>query len=143
MIVLAVYIGCGLRGATIFWMGLKDPIINRLYLRGRNISEYGEPATIFLIGTAMVTLGYMLGRRRSAAADRPPQAVRVRTLVLVVALGCSLVGFWCSCNTPQLTVGPDLANLSAKRTAFYSGSGQYSGGAGQWRALNEAPPWRS
>ena len=47
------------------------------------------------------------------------------------------MGFWAFMQYAAATGGLDLANLSAKRTAFYSGSGQYSGGAGQWRALNE------
>lgn len=153
LVVLAIYIGCGARGFAILDLGLDHPTVNRLYLRGKDVAEYQGPATWFLIGNAVMTVGYMVGRRRPGAAPssapgrrvdrgliraRPPRPpYRFSKLFWPVVIGCAVVGFWAFLRYAAATGGLDLSNFSAKRTGFYVSEGRYAGGAGQWRTLNE------
>lgn len=145
MITLAFYIGCGFRGLMILGLGLGDPEVERLYLRGREVGEFYGPGLVFLLGAVLLTAGWMLGsggRREEDSPDeratstlRPYRFGPYVWIVIVAFAGIGLAGFF---GYATATGGLDLTSLSAKRTGFYVDSrGVYEGGAGEWQSVND------
>lgn len=150
LVALAIYLGSGARSFMIWNMGLDDPVVNQLYLRGRGISEYPRPVAWYLLGLALLTAGYTIRpRTRKLPASRSARAggrvgrgqwLRTYTFgprVWPVVLLCAAIGLFAFLRYASATGGLDLTNISAKRTAYYVEGGQYQGGHGVWRVLNE------
>lgn len=147
LVMLAFYIGCGARGLAIIDLGLDDPLVQKLYLLGRDVDEYRAPALLFLLGVALLTFGWMVSgistsrRVRRTVHEGGPLKVHGYTFgrfFWPVVLVCAVVGLAGFFGYASATGGLDLTNLSAKRAGYYvDHQANYQGAAGPWRALND------
>lgn len=118
LLLLGGYLAFGLRGLFIS-LGIEaDRTLNDLYFLGHQPGYFYRPTAVFLIGLAMLTLGYIGAprpRRHPRVGTRPhlsPTAVQ-----LVVPL-CAAVGFAAFLLYAQSTGGLGLGQISAKRTTI-------------------------
>ncbi len=139
LIVIAAYIGFAVRGLFISLgiEGLRS--IDVLFLLGRSPGYFYGATAIFFLGLTLLTLGYVVGQRRSPQrvvpwATKPTMSGdRVAAAVLL----CAFVGLVAFLLYAQSTGGLSLSRISAKRTvingvdleASYQSHGEY-------RALN-------
>jgi len=137
MILLATFVGCGLRTAAVVSRGLVDPMINRLYLRGHDLEVVDRYSWLYLSGLAVLSIAYALlasrpGRRRSRSDGSryefgPYAWVGIAILASVGAAGLYFY--------VQATAGPNSDFLSAKRSIYMRDS-NYQGSHGLLRTIN-------
>jgi hypothetical protein len=113
------YLGFGIRGAFMSFGIQGNRSLDSLYFLGRNPDEFVRPASIFLIGLALLTLGYTLAGRLNAgdraARDGGHLPAGQTTLVVTIA---AAVGFLAFLWYARATGGLSLSHFSAKRTTI-------------------------
>jgi oligosaccharide repeat unit polymerase len=120
LIVIAAYIGFGVRGVFMSLGVNGSRTLEQLYFLGHGPGYFVRPTLLFLLGLVMLTLGYIVvarrepGKRPSITARPHLSASGVRTMVIVCAV-LGLIGFVLFAAT---TGGFSLARISAKRTVI-------------------------
>ena len=138
MLALAVYIGCGIRGAFIATLGSADLRVEYLFTRNQPPDYFFWPSVAFLAALTLMAIAYVLPMK-----DRPPREGFLATYqfnqhVGPIAMICAGVGFVAFYLFAQRTGGSLTGVFSAKRTTIpgleLTG---YEGSHGVLRAINQ------
>lgn len=143
IILVTIYISTGVRGIFIALAFEGSRSIDDLFLMGRSEAYYYRPAVLFIIALVMLTLGYVLPRRRQRrGATRTGASTGFNsTRVTIAVLVCAAIGLASLIQFVVSTGGFSLMSLSAKRTTIdgLDLSSTYQS-SGQWRVLNQFAP---
>ena len=64
MLALTVYLGCGLRGAFIAYLGPDHPIVNDLFLRNQAPGFFTRPSALYLVFLGVAALAFSTRRAK-------------------------------------------------------------------------------
>ena len=143
LVVVAVYLGYGLRGVFIGLDVEGTRSLESLYFLGNDPDYFFAPTLLVLLGVLSLTAGYLIaarrrpGQRPSLTARRHLAPHRIQLAVLVSAV-LGLLGFVLFVRS---TGGFSLTSLSAKRTLIGSVDLQSTYQSfGEYRVLNSFAP---
>ena len=136
MLALTVFIGCGLRGATIAAEGPDDILVDYLFLRGKDVDFFFIPSLAFLVALALMAATYSWRVKKATPRNRPTYQFGAHTEF--VATVCAVIGLVAFFLYMQRTGGYITGVFSAKRTTIpgleLTG---YEGAHGDLRAMNQ------
>lgn len=132
LVALAVYIGSGIRPIFVALGRDGTRSVDDLFLLGHAPEFFLRPGGLYLLGLALMTLGYLTGARRKYRAPVGDRYEFNRTANVVILL-CALIGLVGFVLYANSSGGFSLSRISAKRStiegldvgAEYSSNGQY------------------
>ena len=115
-IVVAIYIGCGLRSLFVSLHIDGGRTIDELFLLGRGVEYFTWPSMLFIAGLVLVTTTYIASSKPVTISDRVSAPwVFNRAAPMIIAIA-ALIGAAAFLLYTQRTGGLSLSTLSAKRT---------------------------
>ncbi|WP_156875648.1 hypothetical protein [Ornithinimicrobium pekingense] len=111
--------------------------MNRLYLHGNGLEVVDRWTPVYLLGLALLSLGYMVaGKRTGAGLTARPLTFKFHTLAPASVSLLALIGFMAFWSYVKATGGLDLDMFSAKRSTYVPGQ-EYAGSHGVLRTVNQ------